>query len=270
VAHRLLRPTILPGTSIELLWQTDPLLAAVFTDRDAMPVTSEIPSVGRDHLDALRRAIALIEAHEPEYAELMHAALRRIFVFQHPNVNCFASLNAHGVVCFNALDRDDEVFFVDELVHQVGHVIFSAMTTRRRDFFVVDPDLTIEQLGLRSRRGELRNVYTMLHGLYTEHMMVRCLRKLDERQVFSGRQAHELRGRLAFIARKRQIDVANLSQPGICSPLGERLVALFCGASHRLERERPDLFRIDLRGQPYNFSYDLYVRSNPPDRNELV
>lgn len=263
VPHVLRERSLVPGTEIEVLWQSNPLLDATFIDVDAVSVNEPIPSVGPAHETSIARALALIAKHEPAYYRLVQRATRQIFAFQYPRVNSFATLNAHGVVYFNAQERDDEVYFVDELVHQCGHVIFNAMTVQRRELFAVDPDAPISELCPALSRSDNRSLYTVLHGLYTERAMVQCLRKLDERGVFAGRRAHELRGRLAFIFWKMSIDVVNVSQPGLFTPLGERLVDVFRATFRATERERPDLHRHVLRGQPYNFDYDLYARDNP-------
>jgi HEXXH motif-containing protein len=262
VPHALRERSLVPGTEIEVVWQTNPLLDATFMDVDAAYVNRPIPSVGPRHDASIARALALIEEHEPAYYELLLRATRQIFAFTYPRVNSFATLNAHGVAYFNAQERDDEVYFVDELVHQCGHIIFNAMTVQRRELFVADPDVSIAEL-CPGRRSDTRSLYTVLHGLYTERAMVQCLRKLDERGVFDGRRAHELRGRLAFIFWKMSIDVANVSQPRLFTPLGESLVDVFRATFRATERERPDLRSHVLSGQPYNFNYELYARNNP-------
>jgi hypothetical protein len=264
IAHALDGRRLLGDSGIELLRHGNPLLDVTFTDADGRPLSYSPVVTGSAHEPALLRALSIIAQFEPVYHALILRSVRQVFVFRCPNVNSFATLNAHGIVYLNALERDDEVFFIDELVHQCGHVIFNAISLRRPAFCRVDPDLPMSVLGGERCRGEERSLYTVLHGLYTEQAMVRCLRALDEAAVFRGRKAHELRGRLAFIARKMEIDVANLDQPGLCSELGERFLDVFRAAFFATRRERDDLFRQDLSDQPYNFSYERYARRNPP------
>jgi hypothetical protein len=266
IPHWMSGKQLIGDTAIELLWQSNPLLDITFTDTDGKRLNATPNGAGSDHAAALVRAFAQIARLEPAYYGLITRAVRQVFVFRHPHVNCFATLNAHGIVFLNALERDDEIFFIDELVHQCGHVIFNAISLRRREFFRVDPDLTMAALAPERCPGEARSLYTVLHGLYTEHAMVRCLRALDEAQAFQGRRAHELRGRLAFIARKMEIDLCNMDQPGLCSPLGESFLEVFRRTFCEARRERADLVADDLRDQPYNFSYERYARRNPPPR----
>ena len=47
------------------------------------------------------------------------------------------------------------------------------------------------------------------------------------------------------------------------TPLGEELFEVFLATYRAVERERPELFRYDLKGQPYNFDYDLFAQRNP-------
>jgi HEXXH motif-containing protein len=249
--------SLLADSTIELFEQSNPLLDATFLDVDGAPLAEPVPSAGLAHGPRVARALALLGEHTPRYADLLRRATRGVFAFRYPRVNSFATLNAHGVVFFTVSERDDEVYYVDELTHQCGHVIFNAISVRRRELFVADPDVPVDA------RRDTRSLYTVLHGLYTERAMVECLRRLDERSVFRGRQAHELRGRLAFIVRKMQVDVANTRRPDLFTPLGEDLVAVFRATYERAERERADLFHHDLKGQPYNFDYALYAERNP-------
>jgi len=258
VPHSLSPCAFIPDTTLELLSEGNPLLDVTFVDVDGARVDGAVPSSGAPHGPAMARALTLIDEVEPAYSELLLRATRQVFVFRYPRVNNFATLNAHGVVCFNAGDHDDEVFFVDELVHQCGHVIFNAISVRRRELFVADPDAPI------AGGFDQRSLYTVLHGLYTERAMVRCLRRLDEGAVLTGRQAHELRGRLAFIVRKMQLDIGSTNCSGLFTPLGETLVEAFRATFEDAVRERPDLLRDDLHGQPYNFDYAVYARHNPP------
>jgi HEXXH motif-containing protein len=263
ISHELSGPRMLGDTGIELLCHGNLLLDVTFTDADGRPLRHSPPATGLAHEPALLRALATLARHEPLYYALITRCVRQVFVFQCPNVNSFATLNAHGIVFLNALQRDDEIFFIDELVHQCGHVIFNAISLRRPEFVRVDPDLPMSELASERCRGEGRSLYTVLHGLFTEQAMVRCLRALDEAAVFRGRKAHELRGRLAFISRKMEIDILNMDQPGLCSELGERFLEEFRATFFATRRERDDLFRDDLSDQPYNFSYERYARLNP-------
>jgi HEXXH motif-containing protein len=186
---------------------------------------------------------------------------RRIVCFRHDNVNSFATINAHGTVFFNARDDHDEIFFVDELTHQCGHIVFNAMTVCRRDFLAAEPDSPLNAIA--PRENERRTIYDAFHGLYTEHTMTNMMRRCDEEAIYRGRQAHELYGRLSFITRKYRVDLRNLSGDGIFTPLGREMYDYFSSAFEEVFCARRALFETDMTGQPYNFDYELFARHNP-------
>jgi HEXXH motif-containing protein len=210
----------------------------------------------------VERALELIRANCPAYYAELARVTRQVVVFSHTDVNSFASINVHGTAFFNAGPEHDHVFFMDELVHQCGHVIFNALTVRRKDFLAIDPTTSLRAFAPREQ--DARTVYDALHGLYTEHVMSSCMRTLDEAGVLSGRQAHELFGRLSFITRKYRVDLRNLSADGMFTELGAVLYTYFQKAYDALVSERPELLATDMSGQPYNFSYELFAQHNPP------
>jgi HEXXH motif-containing protein len=207
------------------------------------------------------RALAILAEHCPEYHAALVGVTRRIVVFEAADVNSFASINAHGAVFFNAGAEDDEVYFIDELVHQCGHVIFNAMTVRRRDFLAAAPSDPVYATAIAD--GDRRTVYDALHGLYTEHVMSSCMRTIEETGALSGRQAHELFGRLSFITRKHIVDLRHFGTGEALTELGQRMHRHFFDAYSKLVADRPELLATDMRGQPYNFDYRLFARKNP-------
>ena len=55
------------------------------------------------------------------------------------NTNSFATIKAHGMAFFNVYqDEYDEVFFVDDIAHQTGHIIFNVMIYESNRFFKKD------------------------------------------------------------------------------------------------------------------------------------
>lgn len=247
-------PALLSGTDIELVRYEDPTLRTRFFDTNFALAEVELEGRADLHRRNIERALELLREHCPAYTEELLRVTRRIAVFRGENINSFATINAHGVAFFNARDEHDEVYFVDELVHQCGHIIFNAMTVRRRDFLATDPE---------SRSGGPRTLYDILHGLFTENAMSQCMRIFDERQVFSGKKAHELFGRLSFIARKFRIDLNNMSAPEILTPLGQEMYRHWRACFELIFQERPELFETDMRGQPYNFDRELFISRNP-------
>lgn len=253
-------PTYLSGTSIELVRYGDPTLRTRFFDTSLAPVEVELDGRGDRHRRHLERALELLREYCPNYTRELLRVTRRIAVFSGENINSFATLNAHGVAFFNARDAHDEVYFIDELVHQCGHIIFNAMTTRRRDFLAMDPDLALS--AILPRETSNRKLYDTFHGLYTEDVMSEYLRNFDERGVFYGRQKQELYGRLCFITQKFRIDLRNMSGPDIFTPLGQIFYQRWKSRFEALVRARPELLETKLGRQPYNFDFEIFASAS--------
>jgi hypothetical protein len=254
-----------PGTSIEIVRHPIPLLDDVL--RESTPNASDFAVAEAqvaEHLDHIAGALAMLRAEWPEYHADLVATLRQIVLFHSERLNSCASLAIHGVVLFNITDANphDEAYFIDELSHQGGHVIFSAVTVRRGDYVQIDPETPIGQL--TGNVADDRSVHTVLHGAFTEYAMMNGMRRCLDGVVLPPRQAHELLGRLAFISQKAAIDVANLATDGILTERGRQLYEVFERSFQSMRREWPALFsEYDFASQPYNFSYELFARSHP-------
>ena len=72
-----------------------------------------------------------------------------IFNFDTYQRNSFATLSAQGIGFFNAYqDNYDEVFFVDDIAHQTGHIIFNVMIYESNQFFRKDKKTVLEIINM--------------------------------------------------------------------------------------------------------------------------
>jgi HEXXH motif-containing protein len=255
-------PLIVPGTGIEVLRDRHPLLDRFFTDAEGAPVEFEMASATADHYQHLVAAFTLLHEHCPELWEEIAATTRRIGLYRGRLPNSFATLSAHGAVFFNTTDAIDEVFFLDDIAHQCGHVLFNALTLNKEHFLTIDP-----MTPLRSLNGapqERRSLYSAFHGLFTYTSISLVLSTFLVRQVFDGRQAHEVLGRLGFTMGKFRSDLALLDQPVLFTRLGHRCYRRFAAAHRELHARYATLLGLlDYANQPYVFSYPRFAEANP-------
>ncbi len=263
IAFRFEAVPQIPGTNIEIGRYGSPLLVDLAIEsRPQIGSFRLVDERAYGWAEHLGRAMAILSAEWPEYYRLLTAVVRQVVLFQSDSLNSFATASAHGIAFLNVAAHDDEVFFIEDLLHQCGHVIFNAATARRRDYIAVDPEAKIGSFN--NHLHDERSVYVVLHGAFTEFAMTYGMRKCDERAVFAGRQAHELVGRLAFIAQKFGVDLNNLAPAELLTPAGRALYEVFFATFERLRCERPELITgYTMKGQPYNFSYELFARANP-------
>ena len=252
---------LLPGTSIELCRYGNPLYGSLLSEAAQKQRTVEFVEDTSPYVGNIRLALAVIEQHLPDFYADLCSTVRQIVLFRSRDLNSCATLGAHGVAFLNVVDYGNEVFFIDDLVHQCGHVIFNAFTAKRTDFCATDPETPFSRFS--SNKSDKRSLYTVLHGAYTEFAMIACLLSCDNQRVFSGQSGYELIGRLACIFQRSLGDMKNLGHPGLFTEQGQNLYDTFRRFSEEVRESRPDLLDYKLTNQPYNFSYELFLELNP-------
>jgi hypothetical protein len=252
----------IPGTAIEVLTDRHPLLDRFFVDDEGNPQEIEVAETTRVHYRHLTRAFALLHRYCPEFREEVAFVTRYIMLYRGKLPNSFATLSAHGAVFFNITEDHDEVFFLDDIAHQCGHVLFNAFTLEKERFLARDPMTPLTALG--GPPGETRTLYSAFHGLFTYTCIGPVLSTCLERQAFDDRQAHEALGRLGFILRKFRIDLALLNQRSVFTPRGWRCYRIFAAVYRDLQmRYGPLVDPLDYANQPYVFNYRRFAERNP-------
>jgi hypothetical protein len=187
-----------------------------------------------------------------------------VTIHQGGTVNSFATPAAHGAVFLAATADDGEVGLAEDLVHQGGHVLFTAITADPSVFFKVPPDTPVSAITGASADSETRNLNEALHGFFTEAAMILFLHRLLDLEGLTARQAHEALGRLAYISSRTTGDLAELSRPGLFTEHGLGILQLCRSAlAETIECRRAQLVSLDLSDQPYAFSYGIFTARNP-------
>lgn len=260
-------PMYVPSTNIEVSRDHHPLLGRFFAiERESEAEGTGIPPevVGPSFVGRISAALDAIGTHCPNYHEAILAVTRRLSIFRAEHGNSFAAVPAHGMAFLRVDEDPSEVFFIEDLLHQCGHIIFSAMTLDPSTFLRIEPDTS---LGVLTGDGaESRSVYVTLHGVFTESLMTRCLDLcLDDSSFAERGLRHELIGRLAYIVLRFGIDLPSISRPEIFTDRGLQLLeAARRVLAETYERRGDLLHRVDLSNQPYAFSYERFVERNPP------
>ncbi|MAB89888.1 MAG: hypothetical protein CMJ90_10570 [Planctomycetes bacterium] len=197
----------------------------------------------------------------PLLHECLTAVIRRVIVFASEEGDSFASPSAHGAVFLRPPPDADEVFFIEDLAHQGGHVMLTAITVDRDAYFAMDSERSLADLAGEPDDG--RTVYVAFHGLFTESLICIALHACLEAGAFGGRQRHEAIGRLSFAMRRMQLDLPALQQDGVMTARGAAMVRsmgdVFDAIFARVGRQ---ITACDLSNQPYTFSYERFVEQN--------
>lgn len=255
------------GTSIEICQYNHPLLKRFYTDEEGNVVNIEVTNITHKHIQHLNTAFEIIKKYYPDNYENILTVMKKIVIFKGERPNSFATLSAHGTAFLNAIDNDDEVFFIEDLVHQCGHVIFTALTLEKQEYFKVDPDTPLKIF--TNLEQETRTIYVTFHGVFTEAVMNKCLNFCYENNVFSGKQKHELLGRLTFILERFKLDIDNLNHSIIFTEKGLLLFNNLKSILEDIYQKRQNLiYMFDLSNQLYNFSYEKFLIANSKKEND--
>ncbi|NRA95483.1 MAG: hypothetical protein HRU14_04670 [Planctomycetes bacterium] len=210
------------------------------------------------HVDAAFQVLARVT---PLLHECLTAVIRRVIVFASDEGDSFASPSAHGAVFLRPPPDADEVFFIEDLAHQGGHVMLTAITVDGDACFAMDSERSLADLTGEPDDG--RTVYVAFHGLFTECLISIALHACLEAGVFKGRKRHEAAGRLSFAMRRLQLDLPALRQAGVMTEQGAAMVRSFGEVFDQVFARAGDLIAAcDLSNQPYTFSYERFVERN--------
>lgn len=185
------------------------------------------------------------------------------------NTNSFASINAHGIAFFNVYQDDyDEVFFVDDIAHQTGHIILTTLFHDKKAIFKIDESQQIEGI---INKEDHRDIYILFHALYTYYATFVCLDDCLTNDVFNENQRKEAIGRIGFYLNKCKMDLSNLDViekhfNGIHNILTTDGIAIYV----LIKNKYSEIFnkwstvtsKFDYNNQTYNFSYSIFVNNN--------
>lgn len=252
-------------TTIEIFRCNHPMLVKFFTDDQGHEVDVEVEKITQQCTEYVNTAFKIIKNYCQEYYDAITAVTRKILIYRSGCQNSFATFSAHGIGFFNANDSHNEIFFLDDIAHQCGHVIFNTITREKERFLAIDPSTPLYKLN--GDEHDPRSVYSAFHGIFTFAIINRILDTCYEKNLFFGKKWHELLGRLSFNMKKFKVNLVNLDHPAIFNESGW----IFYEHCQRIYQEiyAKRKFIIDLldhSNQPYVFSYDKFSKYNPLSR----
>jgi hypothetical protein len=257
------REACLPFQMIRLPVRCHPLTEALYaTDLDCCRQSSLVTVSNRE---AMIHALNILQIVSPEYWAALIACTKEIVIFSNPAKNSFASLSSYGTAFINVLgDKNATPFFLEDTIHQCGHIMFSAIDFGRKKFLSENPDTPLREK--TDVTLEHRTLHTTLHGLFTEALIGSLLDRYLSESV-DVVEAFECLGRLAFIMNKFAYDLQYMSNRELYTPRGVRLIECFHSIYHSILSSRASEFRaISLGRQQYTFDAAAFFQANPSVR----
>ncbi|CAA0230639.1 conserved hypothetical protein [Tenacibaculum maritimum] len=272
------------NTNIEYLRYPIPLLKQCYYDVDNNLINVEIEKISKTHVKNVIKALNLIKKFAPTHFNLISLVTKKIVVF---NVNTylrnsFADIKAHGISFSNAYQEEyNEVFFVDDISHQTGHIIFTTLTHQLSNFIKINSETILETLKLGNNTIETRSIEDIFHALYTYYTALICLDACLDEKVFDVKKTHEALGRLYFYIGKCHCDLklvenadinnTSVSINEIFTKNGLEIYTEIKNKFNSIRKKWIDHLKLfDMSNQPYNFTFSKFIEKNPIYEDEKI
>ena len=268
---------LISDTNIELISHKTIHLNHIFRDFSENIINEDLieisSSLNNQFIKKLENAFSYIKKYCSDRYKLIEHCCKKVVLFKtNPeNTNSFATINAHGIAFLNVYQKDyDEVFFVDDIAHQTGHIIMTTLTFKRKDYFLIDENLNIKNIVNNPK--EYRSFYILFHALYTYYTTILCLDDCISNNCFDKRQKHEAIGRIGFYLVKYSLDINTFNNvvkhyDGIEKVLTKNGISVFESISEMYVRSCQKygytFKEFSYKNQPYNFTYKKFTKLNP-------
>lgn len=268
--------TCLTNTSIELLMRKPPLLHSIFRDTREHILNTKLITLNKALLEkyrnSLENAVDFIRNSCPGHFKLIEQCCKKIMLFKTDpkNTNSFATQKAQGIAFLNAYQEDyDEVFFVDDIAHQTGHIIMFAFWFKPQEHFCINPYTPLNTILQNS--DEYRSFYVLCHALYTYYTSTLCLDNCVENKLFTQEQEREATARIGFYLKKYEYDLQCFMT--FCQAMGdidkvlkkdskELFKSIFKQYKEIYSKYQPILKDFQYSNQPYNFTFSKFKKLN--------
>ncbi|WP_313387076.1 hypothetical protein [Chishuiella sp.] len=258
----IFEPLCILENEIELIKTQHPLIEKFFIKKDNKKEAVKIESIFEKHINHFNKAYNIIKEYYRSYFDLLHKNVKKVMIYEGES-NSFASIQVHNMIFLNTKNHDDEVFFLDHILHEGAHVIFNTLTykTKHNLFTVPFNSLLKDFIGNAEEHGE---VYGRFHGLFTQSNINSCMKICLEKKVFSGKQEHELIGRFSSNLKRFKNAIYTFNNSNLYTEEGSKWYEFFEKKQKTLYNSNRELIdKYNVSNQPYVFSYKIFSETNP-------
>ncbi|GCC52872.1 hypothetical protein SanaruYs_31110 [Chryseotalea sanaruensis] len=267
---KLTTDSFINGTSIRLCKHHSFLISQLSLDGEMVRFNESADHTLTRHLNHIENAFVMMKKISPEFTELLINTVREISIMSSPNIYSMAAISYHGTAFINTEGlAHDEVFFIDDLAHQCGHVVFNALTLQTTEYLKVPKETFLREFISEKREG--RTIYGAFHGLFTYTTILFFLDKALSGFQFDVKQRHEIIGRIGFYTKKFGSDLKSLDNDQIFTSEGLKFIKKFKdGYDYINDKYNDKLILMNFEGSPYVFSYDFFNQLNPISKFETI
>jgi hypothetical protein len=271
---------ILPKTNFEVITYQIINLKYIFRDFNNIVIDESKIIISKmlyeDNKKSLSSALSKIKQYSNNHYSLIEKCCKKIVLFKTDpkNTNSFATINAHGIAFLNVYQKEyDEVFFIDDIAHQTGHIIMTTLSFKRKEYFLIDENENIKSI--TNNPKEYRSLYILFHALYTYYTTTLCLDNCLSNNCFDEKKTHEAEGRVGFYLIKYKLDLDSFMEVanhynGLEMVLTKKAIFIFQMISEQFIQIRNKYYstlkEFSYKNQPYNFTYNEFIKLNPIQR----
>jgi hypothetical protein len=203
-----------------------------------------------------------MEKSIPDFYDAIKMTTKEFAVFNCTNYESFAALHYFGCAFLNlAGQKQQPIFFLDDIAHQSGHIIFYALTHSFNKF--IRPHRGAPLKDFTSISYEQRSVYGAFHGLFTYTTILHCLDTALREKWFNKEEEVEVYARLGFYYRKFELDLCHMRDNRILDEEGWRYYDMLNSGFDKIKKEYYHIFkRFSYSNQNYNFNFEDFSKAN--------
>lgn len=256
---------ILKVDEFEIFKYCHPLLENYFVESYKGHIVNPKPlhnTVWEENYKTLEKAIFIIKEQLPTFYKELVFANKRVYLHDNPKILNFSSIETLGMLYFYVLGTQNLVYFIEELIHQGSHNFLYYVIHDRKDYFKIDVDNVIMR-DLTHEQWDYRTVYGAFHGLYTVTQRVICFDILISHNVFSGREKHELLGRMADMIPRFKTGLELLDLDYVYTEKGKKYYFELSNKCDLILNKYEQLTKIfDLSHRDLDFRYNEFCELN--------
>ena len=209
----------------------------------------------------LESALMHIEKLFPEFYEALLNTSKGYALFSNSSINSFASETIHGIAFLSTPKCPSIAYFLEDLLHQSGHIMFSSMFFSHEDLLSVPRNTPMSQYTNKTK--DPRSIFVVGHAVFTEYTITEGLLRCLEANALSSRDQFETQGRLALMLARYSADLSDLWLIPDFQGDG-RLLRLQLSESFTdiYERSLKFITQLDLSAQEYVFNMDVFETRN--------
>ncbi len=261
------------GNNIEVLLHGHPLLKQFFyshpqlkqhyQNREDRWKEARFNETFQKHKEHVDKAMSIFKSNIYPVFFLVKEITNKLVLFHiSPKINdCFTNFRTYGGLMLNVHMKDcDEIFFIDDIAHQAGHLILDSISYDTEKFYRIDP---IKPNKLFSDTFP-RNASSFFHALFTYTLITTALDAYLDEKLFGDNHSkqEEAKRRLLYSLIIFQKEFSRITKKQVQDCLANNGLIVFdiidTTYDFLSDKYQQDLKTIGLVDIPIQFNYRLF------------